>query len=281
MSATSQWAKNLPQLEASTLIKLASSWKTNLDSFALQKEGLESQLSLTHPNLEKWLSFYREHRQLTDECRAYCEKGGIDLSPFGNLYGRSAPHSEESLGKIVELISNADPSQLLEDKEGVEFPIAIAFLALVWLPCMNLYGEYPTVLLRKARHGDLETICDLIRLDRSVIFDSGISKFIHQWTLQFREVHLNKVGTALKLGLKDISIKKIKLKWAQYVYDSAINYGMPLTAPKVRALFDALAQDSGIGVQDPDLYKMTDDAFYQAIAKTERPLSNLIKKRQE
>ncbi|BCS89546.1 hypothetical protein PSDVSF_27880 [Pseudodesulfovibrio sediminis] len=248
---------------------------------SLQGNTQQQELRFTKPNLKKWLGFYHKHRQLTDESEAYYSQAtasSFDTSLLGNLYGKSEQLSEDSINGILESAPHADSFEL-PDMEDHIFPLAVAFNILVWLPCMVFYGDYPCVLLRKARHGNEKVLCDLIRLDRSVLFDSIISKRVHEWTLDSQMDTLEKIGTAFRTGLSETPLVKIKLAWAQYVYDSSRSFGMPLNAPDVRALFDAHAQDSGIGMHDPDLSEMTDDAFYQALAKRKKPLSGLLKYR--
>jgi hypothetical protein len=48
------------------------------------------------------------------------------------------------------------------------------FFIRVWAPCLFLYGDYPIRLLRKARQGDEDALDKLLRLDRTVIYDSRV-----------------------------------------------------------------------------------------------------------
>jgi hypothetical protein len=99
--------------------------------------------------------------------------------------------------------------------------------------------------------------------------------------MQQHEYKLHRIGNALAQGLKTIPIVKIKIAWAQYAYDAAKRFGMPLTAPQIRDLFDAIAQDDEVGAQDPDLTEMTDDAFYQALTKRKKSPTSLLRFRKE
>ena len=280
MSAVSKWANGLPQPHANLIVGIASSWKTQLDIYTHRNERLSPGFSLAKPNLKKWLSFYRDHRKLTNEALAYFEEAGTDLSLLPNLYGKQDAFSTEVLDVLIDSDSKAIPSEL-PDLGQFAFPLSMAFNILVWFPCMFLYGNYPPALLRKARHGDLEVLCDLIRIDRSVLFDPVISQRVHTWTMQQQEYKLNRVGSAFAKGIKEIPTRKVKIAWAQYAYDAATTIGMPIEAPQVRALFDAFAQDDGLGMHDPDLIEMTDDAFYQALAKRKKAPSSLLRFRKD
>lgn len=280
MSATERWTEGLPQPHANLIVVIATSWKTQLDFNTLKNEGVSPRFAITKPHLKKWLSFYLNHRSLTDETLAYFVEAGANISFLPNLYGKEDEFPIEHISALIDQKQNTIVSDL-PDMGEYAFPLAMAFNILVWIPCMFLFGDHPPTLLRKARHGDLDVLCDLVRLDRSVIFDPGISKQVHAWTLQFQEYKLNRIGTALAKGLKEIPTVKIKIAWAQYAYDTAKRFGMPLTAPQIRALFDAIAEDDGLGQHDPDLAQMTDDAFYQALAKRKKAPSTLLRFRKE
>ena len=280
MLATTRWIEGLPQPHADLIVGIANSWKTQFDINALNNKGLPPRLCIAKPNLNKWLSYYRHHRKLTDEILALVEEAGTDLNLLPNLYGKEDTLTVENINALIAPYSKATLAQFPDLGESA-FPLSMAFNLLVWLPCMFLYGDFPPTLLRKARHGDLDVLCDLIRLDRSVIFDSGISNQLHEWTLHQQEYKLSRVGNAFAMGLKEIPIAKIKIAWAQYAYNTAKRIGLPLTAPQIRALFDAIAQDDGIGPQDPDLAEMTDDAFYQALAKRKKPPTTLLRFRKD
>ncbi len=233
------------------------------------------------PNLKNWLKLYDSDSQPNDALFEYfrTEMGSrIDFSLIENPTEHPGPNEKEAITSLLKQLAELDTDKL-PDTDEFAYSLPMAFLILVCMPCLALYGEYPAAIMKQARNGDLGTICDLIRLDRSVIFDGTISQIIHAWALELQGIKLKRIGEAFSKGIPRISKKKVKIAWAQYVYDSAKSFGMPLTAPKVRDLFDALSQDAGTGFHDPDLVEMTDDAFYQAIAKHKKPLSNLLKYR--
>lgn len=276
MSACTTWANGLPQPHATLIVNIASVWKTHLDLYTLRKEGFSPRSSISKPDLNRWLSYYLNHRKLTDETLAYFGEAGTDLTLLPNLYGNEDKFSVEDTNALIDHQSQISPLQLPNGKEFI-FPPSVAFTILVWFPCMFLIGDYPPVLLRKARHGDFDILCELISVDRSVLFDPVISKQVHEWTTQFQEYKLKRIGTALAKGLNEIPTVKVKIAWAQYAYDAAKAFGMPLTAPKIRALFDAIAQDDGVGTHDPDIAEMTDDAFYQALTKRKKVPTSMLR----
>ena len=274
-----EWTRDLSQPHASILVALASSWEHLYNIYRLHRGGHHFGQPLSKPDLPKWLSYYQNHRLLTDECQEYFSQSlfkNFDTSFVGELYGKTKKLPPDSpIEELFAHLLSVDASKELQDEGPHIFPLGVMFAMFVWLPCMALYGQYPTTMMRKARKGDLDTIRQLVRLDRSAIFDPGISRHIHAWALDYQNIKIKRVGDSFSQGLPDISKKKVKLVWAQYVYDAAIRMGMPLTAPKIRALFDALAQDSGDGMVDTDLAELTDDAFYRALTRDKKPLTKL------
>ena len=279
MDAALKWAEGYTHSNAQILICLASAWEHNYSIYKLHRGGHHFGQSLSKPDLFKWLSYYQNHRTLTDECNQYFSQGlpsDLDASFLGPLYGKTKTIPPDGqVGELYSHLLTVDPSEVLPTEKDHIFPLGVMFALFVWMPCMAIYGHYPTELMRKARYGDIETIRKLIRLDRSAIFDPGIAKHLHAWAIDFHNVKLKRIGDTFSEGLPEISKRKIKLVWAQYVYDAAINLGIKLTAPNVRALYDALAQDAGIGLVDPDLAEMTDDAFYRALTRNKKPLTKL------
>ena len=285
MTAVSQWAEGLPQPLASQLIVLASSWENTYNIYLLHNKDHNLGQPLTKPEIKKWLSYYHNHRLLTDECIAYFTPAmpkDLTHSFSDSLYGKekSLPNDNQKEALFKHLI-NEDASKVLLDEETHIFPLAVMFAMFVWLPCQAIYGEHPPGMLRRARHGDLDTMRDLIRIDRSVIFDSGIARHIHEWALDFKNVKLKRVGEAFGNGLPEISKKRIKLIYAQFVYDAAHNAGEPLTTQKIRDLFNAINQDLTGALEDPDLTTMSNDTFYRSLVRNKKPFTKQAHSRDE
>jgi len=54
------------------------------------------------------------------------------------------------------------------------------FLISVIMPCLVIYGELPSSLIRKARLGDISALEKIIKIDNSSVFDVKISKLMHK-----------------------------------------------------------------------------------------------------
>lgn len=278
-TATTIWADGFPQPLASTLVVLAMAWKQPYIIYSLHQKGNFLGRALAEPNLNEWLKYYQSESLFSGESLEYLEPllpNSLDSSFFDSLHDENAQVPDDAdLEVFYTNLIEGGTSKVLLDEDTHIFPLETLFFMLVWMPCAAIHGKEPCDLIKEARSGDLESMCDLIRIDRSVIFDSEVAEQIHQWALDFKNVHLKRIGEAFGKGPHKKSKKDFKLLFAQYVYDAARHANFPLTAPKVRELFNALAQDDGLGMEDPDLVKMTDDAFYRALTRTQKPLTKL------
>ena len=215
MSAISTWAEGLPQPLVSQLIVLASSWEHTYNIYQLHKHGHNFGQPLTEPNLKKWLNCYDMKKPLSDESLEYFKPlfpDDLDSSFFDNLNDENAPPpSDSQMEAVFNNLTEIDASEAIPDVGPHIFPLEAMFTMFVCMPCLALHGKEPHGMLKEARTGDLEAMCKLIRIDRSVIFDSEVAKQIHEWALDFKTVHLKRIGDAFGKGLPIVSKKKIKL----------------------------------------------------------------------
>jgi len=70
--------------------------------------------------------------------------------------------------------------QASKSKGSGKLSLEMQFFQRVWMPCLLLYGKYPQRMLRRARAGDRNALTDLLRLDKSVIFDKRIAEMTHR-----------------------------------------------------------------------------------------------------
>jgi hypothetical protein len=92
-----------------------------------------------------------------------------------------------------------------------------------------------------------------------------------------RSVDYEKLLTAPNKS-PDVPITRKHIKIAIGGLISALSYvmGYPITAPQIRALYNAIATDSApeelkaITLEDVDLLEQRDDAFYMAIKRSRR-----------
>lgn len=146
----------------------------------------------------------------------------------------------------------------------------ILFIRNVWIPSTMLYGAFPPLLFRKARLGDLESLENLVRLDKSVIFDRVISEKFHKLRLSEPEkaqYFFGLINKAPKIAATRKKAKYLAGGLLQYLSMSmSLLIRTPqLSAPEIQDLFDACAKDAGLGDQDPDFINIQPDGFYRGI----------------
>ena len=84
--------------------------------------------------------------------------------------------------RIVALIRDVEPSGQSEDefRNQVLKSAAVRFLVCVEVPCWLEAGEYSTRLMRRARHGSVEALETLLKIDKTVLLDPMIQRFYYR-----------------------------------------------------------------------------------------------------
>ncbi|TLM66385.1 MAG: hypothetical protein FDZ69_06110 [Deltaproteobacteria bacterium] len=156
-----------------------------------------------------------------------------------------------------------DKALSLIDQHG----LAASYYFFVLFPCWLHYRIHPTLLYRKARHGDVDAIEKLLRLDALMIHDPYIGKRIQ--ALRFKNkfnTYEELMAAPLKLPKVKASHKRLKMAFAGLISVVAQLTKQPLNEPEIRALFDAAAKDAGRGDIDTDL-PPSQEAFSKAIQR--------------
>ena len=150
--------------------------------------------------------------------------------------------------------------QQLEAPEG-------QFFVRVWVPCFVHYRTFPTRLFARARHGDVNAICDLLRLDKSVLAEPRIAEHVHQLAAKGVKRGFGVVGTAFKGTPGKLTRKAVKTGIAGLVSHLMGGLDATLNAPELRRAFDAWARDSEKGeLRDGDL-PLGDEAWAKEIQR--------------
>lgn len=153
---------------------------------------------------------------------------------------------------------------------------ATAFFLHVWMPCLILYKTTPTFLYRKARQGDLIALDLLLRLDPLLITNPALSKIFHRLvTTGKRNRYSDLLAAAQKTPKGKITQQKNKVRIAALISLLSPILGCPLNEPEIRALFDALAQDSGRGDIDTDLPDGA-ESFSKAIQRERHSIKKVM-----
>ena len=175
--------------------------------------------------------------------------------------------------KDIDSDINDEKDEELEDriKKDLHKP-EIRFLYQVFAPCFLLYKSFPSRLLRKARKGDIKYIEKLIRLDRSIIHDRKIARFIHE--KRNNKMINDKINSAISNGINEkVTRKKMKMNLAGLISFFSMKVGRQLKESEIRGLFDAITKDKGKGDIDEDIPD-SPESFAKAIQRERRNWEN-------
>lgn len=179
-----------------------------------------------------------------------------EIRSFNN---RLKSESERIMNDDFAYISKIDANNSLSKVEYL-------FLISVIMPCLVIYGELPSSLIRKARTGDISALEKIIQIDNSSIHDAGISKFMHNLSLT-NKIKYNSLCRLLLKNNRNVSKKTIKMNFSAILsqvsklYGRALNIS-PLTSEQIRSKFDDNARKQGLGLIDIDLPD-SPEAFYK------------------
>jgi len=191
-----------------------------------------------------------------------------DLSEIDKkLYMAEIRYFNNKLKSESERILNDDFSYVTREDEIKSLSkLEYLFLISVIMPCLVIYGELPSSLIRKARLGDISALEKIIKIDNSSVFDVKISKLMHKLSLT-NKVRYNSICRLLLKNNRNVSKSKIKINFAAILsqvsklYGRALNIS-PLTSEQIRARFDDNARKQGLGLIDIDLPD-SPEAFYK------------------
>lgn len=261
------------------------------------------------PNIATWLTLYRKHNDYFDligtmwgldvegefsatalarwwraTCRLAFEekKAAIDAKLKSGLLSRFESTFKD-LGSHEDIRQKAyrdlrGETEIPDDigKSMANF-LGFQFLARVWLPCYALYREYPTRLLNRARHGDIDAIDQLLRVDKSIITEARIAQHWHEAAHASRKARFRRMVTAIKgRPVGDISLAKIKRALAGLIVEIGQLLGENIEEPDVRRLFDIVAKLRRGTLRDVDIPAVS-DTFSKGIRRERAAWRNVFK----
>jgi hypothetical protein len=228
------------------------------------------------PNICKWFKFYRQKDYLSQYLISIINQS----AEFPTLYAKSLQELSNTTTSAIDSIEAQDQRVIIEeiskdqisrikneiknsqlDKNLTEFFQHITnrpeflFLIKVDLPCWLLYQENYLTIFNKARLGKIESLDKLLRIDKHIIQNATINKWITHYYFQKDRRAFETLSEAIR------NPPRHKLTAAQLRYRIAglISYitellGKRLYAPEIQSLFNAVAVDYGIDeLIDPDL----------------------------
>ena len=223
--------------------------------------------------LDAWLRDAGKSRWRTPEQRELILS---QLSPEKRAFiERNIRETSEALMRIVwEELEHEIEGDEIEGpvwdcvREAVHMP-EFQFFLRVWFPCWLLYGQSAKSLFARCRRGDLDALEQLIPLDRRILAEHRIIDLLAPSSDPKKMAHQKCIIESLSKPLKRTTVRQVKIVLAALISILFQAVQKPLTAPKIMALFNAVAKDFGQGPTDRDLQ---DDpgVFYQAIYRARK-----------
>lgn len=222
---------------------------------------------------QAWLTLYRRHRfiEMTfmrehlGMCESFTPPGFMrdaleTYAETGKLPVSSVPeeHVIEQLKAVGQMSSDSlwrniedelkrrktvSDEQRLEEWRHLSSQ-ETTFWFRITLPCWLEYGMSAAQLLKDARHGDIQAMDRILRLDELVLQDPRI-------ILHFSEAKHNRAKGRFKrmhaaignLPERKLTSKNAKECMAAFISRFSENLGARISGPDIRRLYDALAQD--------------------------------------
>ncbi len=269
------WMEGVEPILADVALHLACDAEPLFHKIKHLRKGNISLDAANIPDFDIWFSYYRDSEkvinQLVESLAPYLPSTREDQPTISEIITTNAPLPEEI--NVRSLFRSVTPQEnkALEDMDldWETAPSAVLFFILIWVPCYCLHGELPTQLFPQAQEGNLKAARKLLQLDKSLIAEPGIAKLIQRWSADGETEKVAKLGSYLGETVADVSLKQVKITWARFILETSERRGQKLSAPKVQELFNAIAQDSGRSIQDPDIGEMSPESFAKALKRRE------------
>ena len=277
MLAVQKWSQDKIFLIAVCAPHLVLLTQDMREEFQFIKQRRFAGQKFPSPTLSSWFAMYRSHKKMSKQVEAIWS--AVYGKKFIGMFAKSlemlrtpkslqnmklladslSPAEREEVGKEIKEIFSAIYSQsereLEQELEKAPLkptaerrlrklweatPLESSFFVLVHIPCWFLYRMSPTTLYYKARHGDLEALDQLLRLDQYMLHDPSIGKQITK--LSSRE-HREMIEAALASPKEINSRRNVLLSLLGLI--SAVSHltKKPLTAPDLVKLVAAIDED--------------------------------------
>jgi len=304
-----KWAENKNPFIAAMALIIAGFSKECFELHESVREGKRIEGNIPLPSLKTWLNLYRNPKRIGKALLSAVRDTNDDaaqeanilklLSEGANQLQNNPQKVQNELKKLtadewkeIQEISMTKIQEFLEltinkfvsefnKKENDEFrknltkPEFIFFIR-VMAPCFSIYKTYPLELLKQAQNGDDEALENLIRLDKSIIFEPKISEIIHQ-------------AQALKAQARMSMIKKsftsppnapLKMRAIKFHLGGLISYFSHAIKQKISAadiwrLYDSIALDM-TGDVDEDLKNMSVETFEKDIQDARKMWQSIL-----
>ncbi len=298
MLAVQKWAENKHFFLALIAPLLVANARNLHSGFSHIRDRRFFKLQFPLPPLPPWFAMYRSHRKpltflknLLSEFSVFSKetielgeaviedirtrRSGKSITPEHPLTGEDIEHVKnlmqnilsESFRNLKNNFENIPLAAAVKDDALLmisERELECSFFLLVLAPCWLLYRTTPTILYRKARLGDFDSLEKLLCLDPLMLHDPVISRRIQAFRFNNKNTdYQTLIEATLKRPKAKITLAKIKVTIAGLISVLAITFKLPLEEPDIRDLFDAVAKDAEGKMIDTDLPE-SPESFYSA-----------------
>lgn len=223
---------------------------------------------------DKWLSYYKNPQQINDALiHLLINEEKALTRNVARLFIRDAPAFEwpvddfliqiketaPPLWKFIEDTISNDQKNKLEnieleyEEESTEIGYIndypeLVFVVRVIFPCLILYGDSHLSLYKKAVEGDIESFCDLLRIDKMIISDTNLSEYLRQMNINPRSPQSNKINNALLGSYRPMNLQQFKMRAGSYIDKTSKTFGFSLSAKDIG---DILEDSSAVFKNEP------------------------------
>lgn len=282
MNQFRKWAEDKNPFVAAVALTIARLSKEYYELSESVRIGKRLEGDIPLPSLNTWLNLYRNPKRISKVLFNALGVNNNDMAKSAQLKTelvknissdnkKTKEGSDETTDNYLELAINDFTSEINEDARK-EFLInlkkpEIMFFIRVIAPCFSIYGTYPLDLIKKAKSGDDKALEQLIRLDKSIIFEPKISEIIHQAQVMKNQERMLKIKKAFRSSTKVMSMKTIKCYVGGLISLFSTELKQKINPSDIKLLYDAISIDMRIDRHDQDLHQMLSPAFQKAIKR--------------
>lgn len=176
---------------------------------------------------------------------------------------------------INDFVSDLNKKANEEFRKNLTKPEFLFFIR-VMAPCFSIYKTYPLELLKQAQNGDDEALKNLIKLDKSIIFEPKISEIIHQAQALKAQARMSMIKKAFTSTPKaQLKIRAIKFHFGGLISYFSHAIKQKITAADIWRLYDAIALDM-TGDVDEDFKNMSVEAFEKDIQDARKMWKSIL-----
>ena len=279
MKHVREWAEGKDSLIVSMALMTTAFANEYYELSESVHEGKRLEGDIPLPSIRTWLKLYRNPKRIW---KGLFDAFGMHNSDTGKseiiraeiirmISGNKEKRSEES-NAVIEELKEEERKEFLKNLTKPE----MIFFIRVFAPCFTLYKTYPIELLKKAISGDDNALEQIIRLDKSVIFEPKISKIIHEAQVLRAKARMTMIKKAFINQPKAIKMETIKFHLGGLISFFSILLKQKMAAVDIRNLYDAIACDRGIDAVDTDFGYMTPETFAKDIQDARKMWQNII-----